>query len=145
MRLPILVATVTIMLGLCVIGTASYSRAQQGPGAALVSIDTNDIGGTVAGPSGPEAGVWVIAETLDLPTKFRKIVVTDDLGRYVVPDLPDANYRVWVRGYGLVDSAPVQGRPGQLLSLRAVPAPDRLTAAAGLHDQLKTSTSGSLS
>ena len=117
------------MLGLCLIGTASSLRAQQGSGAAPVSIDTNDIGGTVASPSGPEAGVWVIAETTDLPTRFRKIVVTDDFGRYVVPDLPDANYRVWVRGYGLVDSVPVQGRPGQRLSLRAVPAPDRLAAA----------------
>jgi hypothetical protein len=85
MRLRIPVATVTIMLGLCVIGTASYLRAQQGSGAAPVSIDTNDIGGTVASPSGPEAGVWVIAETTDLPTKFRKIVVTDDFGRYVCP------------------------------------------------------------
>jgi hypothetical protein len=36
-----------------------------------------------------------------------KIVVTDDRGRYVVPDLPRANYNVWVRGYGLVDSPKV--------------------------------------
>ena len=60
------------------------------------------------GPNGPEAGVWVIAETRDLPVRFIKIVVTDDQGRYVVPDLPKANYDIWVRGYGLVDSPKVK-------------------------------------
>ena len=80
-----------------------------------VAIDRDDIGGVVTGPGGPEAGVWVIAETTDLPTQFRKIVVTDDRGRYVVPDLPQASYRVWVRGYGLVDSAPVTASPGEFL------------------------------
>src|SRR5687767_15799948 len=73
-----------------------------------VSVDADDLGGVVTGPKGPEAGVWVIAETTDLPTKFGKIVVTDDRGRYLLPDLPKANYSVWVRGYGLVDSAKVQ-------------------------------------
>ena len=72
--------------------------------AQNVKIDNDDIGGVVTGPKGPEAGVWVIAETRDLPTRFAKIVVTDDQGRYVVPDLPKAKYQVWVRGYGLVDS-----------------------------------------
>ena len=79
------------------------------------------IGGVVTGSSGPEAGVWVIAETTDLPTKFAKIVVTDDLGRYVIPDLPRANYRVWVRGFGLVDSPKVEASPGRTLDLTAVP------------------------
>ena len=60
--------------------------------------------GVVQGPKGPEAGVWVIAETKDLPTNFIKIVVTDDQGRFMVPELPTASYSVWVRGYGLVDS-----------------------------------------
>ena len=69
-----------------------------GQQSAAVRIDQDDIGGVVTGPSGPEAGVWVIAETTDLPTKFAKIVVTDDQGRYVIPDLPKANYSVWVRG-----------------------------------------------
>src|SRR6185295_8626975 len=64
---------------------------------------TNDISGTVTGPNGAEAGVWVIAETHDLPTRYAKIVVTDDRGRYLIPNLPKANYDVWVRGYGLVD------------------------------------------
>ena len=37
----------------------------------------------------------MIAETRDLGTRFAKIVVTDERGRYVIPDLPRANYRVW--------------------------------------------------
>src|SRR3984957_14470128 len=78
--------------------------AAGGARAAAVPIDGDDIGGVVTGPTGPEAGVWVIAETTGLPTKYAKIVVTDDQGRYVLPDLPKANYTVWVRGYGLVDS-----------------------------------------
>ena len=72
---------------------------------ADVAIDADDIGGVVTGPNGPEAGVWVIAETRDLPVRYIKSVVTDDRGRFVVPDLPQANYSVWARGYGLVDSA----------------------------------------
>jgi hypothetical protein len=86
-----------------------------------VVIDNDDIGGIVTGPQGPEAGVWVIAETTDLPTRFARMVVTDDRGRYVLPDLPKANYKVWVRGYGLVDSRHVDGQPGQHLDLTAVP------------------------
>ncbi|HUI78926.1 MAG TPA: carboxypeptidase-like regulatory domain-containing protein [Bryobacteraceae bacterium] len=70
------------------------------------------IAGTVTGEKGPEAGVWVIAETKDLPTNFIKIVVTDDRGRFVLPELPVATYKVWVRGYGIVDSAPVNEKPG---------------------------------
>src|SRR5262245_66108336 len=73
-------------------------------------IDADDIGGVVSSEKGPEAGVWVVAETTDLPTRFARIVVTDDQGRYVVPDLPKASYQVWVRGYGLVDSKPVPGK-----------------------------------
>src|SRR5579863_3628501 len=70
------------------------------------------ISGTVQGEKGPEAGVWVIAETKDLPTNFIKIVVTDDRGRFVLPELPTANYKVWVRGYGIVDSSPIEAKPG---------------------------------
>ncbi|HEY2136030.1 MAG TPA: carboxypeptidase-like regulatory domain-containing protein, partial [Xanthobacteraceae bacterium] len=103
---------------------AAPARAQ-----TAVAIDGDDIGGTVMGPGGPEAGVWVIAETKDLPTRFARMVVTDDQGRYVVPDLPKAKYKVWVRGYGLVDSQKVDGEPGKALGLRAVPAPDDAAAA----------------
>src|SRR5262245_4041207 len=72
-----------------------------------IAMDGDDIAGVVTSAKGAEAGVWVIAETADLPTRFIKIVVTDDQGRYVLPDLPKGKYKVWVRGYGLVDSKPV--------------------------------------
>jgi hypothetical protein len=97
--------------------------------APAVAIDSDDIGGVVTGPKGPEAGVWVIAETTDLPTRLARIVVTDDLGRYLMPDLPKANYDVWVRGYGLVDSRKVKSTPGRTLALTAVPAPSARAAA----------------
>ena len=96
---------------------------------AAVPIDGDDIGGVVSGPKGPEAGVWVIAETRDLQTKFSRVVVTDDQGRYVIPDLPEAKYEVWVRGYGLVDSAKATASPGKQLDLKAVAAPDAKAAA----------------
>jgi hypothetical protein len=93
-----------------------------------VRVGNSDLGGVVSSPKGPEAGVWVIAETTDLPTKFVKIVVTDDMGRYLVPELPKANYNVFVRGYGLVDSPKVKATPGQTLNLKAVVAPDKKAA-----------------
>jgi len=89
----------------------------------------DSISGTVSGPAGPEAGVWVIAETEDLPTKYAKIVVTDDEGRFVLPAMPAATYKVWVRGYGLVDSEAVSAVPGDDLALVAVVAPDSRAAA----------------
>jgi hypothetical protein len=98
-------------------------------GNGSVAIDNDDIGGVVTGPNGPEAGVWVIAETHDLPTRFARIVVTNDQGEYLIPDLPDASYSVWVRGYGLVDSPKKDARPGSLLNLEAVPAPNERAAA----------------
>jgi hypothetical protein len=88
-----------------------------------------DIGGVVSGPKGPEAGVWVIAETADLPTKFAKLVVTDDQGRFLIPELPKANYSIWVRGYGLVDSEKTKSNPGETLNLKAVPALSEKAAA----------------
>ena len=102
------------------------ASAQQ---AAVPAIDNDDIGGVVRGPSGPEAGVWVIAETTDLPTRYIKSVITDDQGRYVIPDLPTANYQVWVRGYGLVDSPRMRAKPGQILNHTAAPAPSEAAAA----------------
>ena len=106
----------------------SSPRASQ-TGGSPVSIDSDDVGGVVTGPKGPEAGVWVIAETDALPTKFARIVVTDDRGRYVIPDLPKVEYAVWVRGYGLVDSPKVRTVPGKALNLTAVSAPDPKAAA----------------
>jgi hypothetical protein len=97
--------------------------------AQQVTVDADDIGGTVTSADGPEAGVWVIAETDDLGTRFARIVVTDDAGRYLVPDLPAANYQVWVRGYGLADSPKVAATRGANLDLTAVVAPDAKTAA----------------
>src|SRR5213082_3090870 len=94
-----------------------------------VTIGAADIAGVVTGPNGPEAGVWVIAETHDLPTKFARIVVTDDQGRYLIPDLPKANYTTFVRGYGLVDSKPVPAPLGKQLNLTAVLAPSPVAAA----------------
>jgi hypothetical protein len=100
-----------------------------GKPAAEIKIVSDDIGGVVTSSKGPEAGVWVIAETKDLPTGYRKIVVTDDQGRYVIPQLPKATYDVWVRGYGLVDSPKVKAMPGKMLDLTAVIAPDAHAAA----------------
>src|SRR5436190_23271850 len=108
---------------------AAVPAGAQQADATAVAIDADDIGGVVRGPAGPEAGVWVIAETRDLGVRYIKIVVTDDQGRYGVPDLPKANYDVWVRGYGLVDSPKVNSEPGKQLNLTAVPAPDEKSAA----------------
>ena len=100
-----------------------------GPSGGAAATEGDDIGGTVTGPMGPEAGVWVIAETDELSTPFARIVVTDDAGRYLIPDLPAATYEVWVRGYGLVDSERLTASPGETLDHTAVPAPDARAAA----------------
>jgi hypothetical protein len=115
-------------IAMFVAGSLGGIRASQTTGE-IVRIDNDDIGGVVTSAKGPEAGVWVIAETTDLPTKFNKTVVTDDRGRYVIPDLPKANYNVWVRGYGLIDSRKVQTTPGKNLNLTAVVAPNAREAA----------------
>jgi len=111
------------------LAAAPTRLSAQQTSAEVVHIGDNDLGGTVTSANGPEAGVWIIAETTDLPTKFAKIVVTDDRGRYVMPDLPKANYNVWVRGYGLVDSPKVQTAPGKVVNLTATPAPNATAAA----------------
>src|SRR6266853_1156737 len=97
--------------------------------AAAVQVGVTDIGGVVTGPKGPEAGIWVIAQTTDLPTKFAKVVVTDDQGRYLLPGLPRANYKVWARGYGLLDSPAVHSAPGKTVNLKSEDTPDARTAA----------------
>ena len=108
MKNALYVGVAAVAIAVIWAGSVVTLDAQQ-PAGAAVSIDDDDIGGVVTGPNGPEAGVWVIAETTGLPAKFARIVVTDDQGRYVVPDLPKARYKVWVRGYGLVDSTKVKG------------------------------------
>jgi hypothetical protein len=128
MQRALCLGVVGLAIAVVWVGSAVELSAQQ-PASGAVPIDSDDVGGVVTGPSGPEAGVWVIAETSDLPTKFARIVVTDDQGRYVVPDLPKAKYKVWVRGYGLVDSPKVDGEPGKHLNLRAVPASNAAAAA----------------
>ena len=115
-------------LGILLSWILAVSYAPQAQQA--VAIDSDDIGGVVTGPSGPEAGVWVIAETRDLQVRYIKSVVTDERGRYVVPDLPKANYSVWARGYGLVDSPKVTTAPGRIVNILATPAP---TPAAAAH------------
>src|SRR3989304_3589360 len=97
---------------LCLLGW-SVSGQQNIPATA------NSIGGTVVNSTGarPEPGVWVIAETQSLPVPFRKIVVSDDQGRFLVPDLPKGDYELWVRGYGLKDSARLRGALGGQIKL----------------------------
>ena len=112
MRTTRVLCSSLLMIGVALLALS----AQQG---TQVPVDNNDIGGIVSSSKGPEAGVWVIAETTGLPTKFSKTVVTDDRGRYVIPDLPNATYSVWVRGYGLIDSAKVQSTPGRNVNLTA--------------------------
>ena len=107
-----------------ILASVVADHAQQG------QAGPNDIAGTVTGPEGPEPGVWVIAETNELPTKFVRIVVTDDRGRYLIPDLPAATYDVWVRGYGLVDSPKSKSTAGKTVNLKATPAPNARAAAA---------------
>jgi len=107
------------------------SRGMFGLSVVVFAIGASaaEISGVVTGPKGPEAGVWVIAETTDLPTKFAKVVVTDESGRYLIPELPQANYSVWVRGYGLVDSRKIESPAGKTLDLKAVAAPSAKAAA----------------
>jgi hypothetical protein len=107
----------------------AVSGVAQQPQKPAVEIDGNSIGGVVTGNFGPEPGVWVIAETKDLGTRFAKMVVTDDRGRYLVPGLPKASYDLWVRGYGLVDSPKVKAERGQIVDLTVVPAPNAAAAA----------------
>jgi hypothetical protein len=120
------------LAGFAIAAVIAACAAQMGSapsGAAAVSIDNDDIGGVVTSAKGPEAGVWVIVETHDLPTRYAKMVVTDDQGRYVVPDLPKANYSVWVRGYGLVDSPKIKATPGNIVNHNAAIAPNEAAAA----------------
>ena len=118
----------------CLTGAAiaAFAMAWGGPASAQQkepSIKPDAIGGVVTGPHGPEAGVWVIAETSDLPTKYAKMVVTNDAGQFVIPQLPTAKYKIWARGYGLVDSDKQDATPGKTVDLKAKPAPNAAAAA----------------
>jgi hypothetical protein len=122
--LSVIAAAIPLALMLPVTGkSAVLQHVEQNPGGS------HTIRGVARSDLGPEAGVWVIAETNDLPTKFVKIVVTDDRGRFLLPDLPFANYKVWVRGYGLVDTQRQTARPGSKLLLHALLAPNARAAA----------------
>src|SRR5438876_725251 len=118
-----------IASGVVVLLASGQARLNAQSADPAIRIGGRDLGGVVTSANGPEAGVWVIAETTDLPTKFAKIVVTDDRGRYVLPDLPKATYRVWVRGYGLVDSPKVRTVPGKMVDRKAAVAPSPAAAA----------------
>ena len=89
----------------------------------------DEIGGVVSSSNGVESGVWVIAETTDLPTHYIKEVVTDDQGLYLIPALPPVTYTVWARGYGLVDSPKIHTQAGKQVDLKPTVAPDARTAA----------------
>ena len=126
-----MLASVVIVMGIAIVHMDARPRpsAVAQTQAAGVIENGGTISGVVTSSKGPEAGVWVIAETADFQVKFRKIVVTDDQGRYLIPDLPKANYKIWVRGYGLVDSQPINAKPGKTLALAAVIAPNPRAAA----------------
>ena len=118
--------TRTLYLGVAAIAVALIAApaplcAQQAA-TAQVSIGSDNIGGVVMGSNGPEAGVWVIAETTDLPTRLIKSVVTDDQGRYLIPELPKANYEVFARGYGLKNSARQKSEPGKTVNITTTAA-----------------------
>jgi streptogramin lyase len=114
-------------VSVAVVLAAGMAGSLAARGAAQIGAD--DIRGTVTSARGAEPGVWVIAETQDFKTRFARIVVTDEAGRYLIPGLPKAKYKVWVRGYGLADSAKVDAAPGQRVDLAAAAAPDAAAAA----------------
>ena len=129
MRVPRVFLLPVVAAAVAAFVTASVGLTAQSavPG---VNVGPAEIGGVVTSAHGPEAGVWVIAHTGDLPTGYSKIVVTDDQGRYLIPDLPaGASYTVWSRGYGLVDGPKVETAPGKLVNLRATLAPSASAAA----------------
>jgi hypothetical protein len=118
-----------VFAGLVLVTVAACQPGTPESKSDLIATDGDDIAGIVRSSAGIEAGVWVIAETEDFETRFARIVVTDEQGRYLVPDLPPANYKLWVRGYGLQDSAKVTATLGENIDLTAVVAPDAATAA----------------
>jgi len=130
LRWPMFLIVRALVIVAAMVRTQARPRSAASPQAGEPTpAGAGEISGVVTSAKGPEAGVWVVAETKDLGTKFVKIVVTDEQGRYMLPDLPKANYKVWVRGYGLVDSQPVDAMSGKTLPLTAMVAPDARAAA----------------
>jgi hypothetical protein len=123
------VSAISVVSAIGVAGLVAAFASLAAPAGDAPRIRADEIAGTVTSPRGPEAGVWVIAETNDFKTRFAKIVVTDEAGRYLLPELPAAEYRVWVRGYGLTDSPKVPAARGRRLDLSAVTAADPAAAA----------------
>src|SRR5215831_8985986 len=109
------ITTAALVVAASLAGTSTF--AQQ--------AGSDSIRGVATGPNGPEAGVWVIAETTDLPTKYAEIVVTDDQGRYAIPQLPKGKYNVWSRGYGLKDTEKTEATPGKTVNIKALAATPR--------------------
>lgn len=118
-----------VALAACAVYFMVTPRGELTAQTADVKVGANEIGGVVTSDKGPEAGVWVVAETTDLPTRLIKTVVTDDRGRYLIPDLPKANYAVFARGYGLVDSPKMQSALGKMVNLKPSTAPSAKIAA----------------
>src|SRR3974390_2079619 len=121
MRTVLRKMTWVLLVVLCVAARPTAGGPENVPG---LNVDKSSIGGTVVNSNGgkAEAGVWVIAETNSLPVPFRKIVVTDEQGRFLVPDLPEGAYELWVRGYGLKDSERVKAARGQTVKIEAANA-----------------------
>ena len=93
----------------------------------------DDMAGVVSGPRGPEAGVWVIAETTDLATKFVRIVVTDDQGRYLDARLAEGDLqRVGARLRPRRFAEGRRRRRARRSTSTAVAAPNARAAAAVL-------------
>ena len=109
---PLCVGLALVLVGSGCAPGDEAGMESSGGSVAGEAVSAEIITGLVQGRGGPEAGVWVIAETDQLGTGFAKIAVTDDDGRFVLPELPDSGYDVWVRGYGLADSEPVAAAPG---------------------------------
>src|SRR5262249_58534416 len=91
-------------LAVAIVLAAAPARVSAQQSNEGIRVGDADLGGVVTGPNGPEAGVWGIAETTDLPTRLAKMVVTDERRRYVLPHLPSATYSVRGRGHGPLDS-----------------------------------------
>src|SRR5258708_16423286 len=109
------VAGVSLLLAACQVPPGGSQGAGSDP-----RVGGSDLGGVVTSTNGPEAGVWVIAETSELPTKLTRIVVTDDRGRYLIPEVPKARYSEWGRGSGLVTGPTTRANPARRLDQNAV-------------------------